>query len=215
VSIPVIAVCNIKEPSIAEELLAEGVCDLVGVGRALLADSDWCKKAFSGREDEIRKCIGCSLLVDPDGARSERALWRSRGSNALCGHPFGAAPGSRNSSSSPRSAKNAIRNATTNWDRRGRSARMRRAVRMPYSSMCRNFFKPKSIAWSGRDGTVPCGREDSRNMSAITGRPAATDSPPVTLTALVLVAICARLEVTAPCAPCTGLTNEPENAPEA
>jgi 2,4-dienoyl-CoA reductase-like NADH-dependent reductase (Old Yellow Enzyme family)/thioredoxin reductase len=59
VSIPVIAVCNIKEPSIAEELLAEGVCDLVGVGRALLADADWCKKAFSGREDEIRKCIGC------------------------------------------------------------------------------------------------------------------------------------------------------------
>ena len=59
VSIPVIAVCNIKEPSIGEELLAEGVCDLVGVGRALLADADWCKKAFSGREDEIRKCIGC------------------------------------------------------------------------------------------------------------------------------------------------------------
>jgi NADPH-dependent 2,4-dienoyl-CoA reductase/sulfur reductase-like enzyme len=59
VRIPVIAVCNIKEPSIAEELLAKGICDLVGVGRALLADADWCKKAFSGREDEIRKCIGC------------------------------------------------------------------------------------------------------------------------------------------------------------
>lgn len=59
VSIPVIAVCNIKEPSVAESLLQEGVCDLAGIGRALLADPDWCKKAFTGRENEIRKCIGC------------------------------------------------------------------------------------------------------------------------------------------------------------
>lgn len=59
VSIPVISVCNIKEPQAAEKLLAEGVCDLVGLGRALLADPDWIRKAFSGREDEIRPCIGC------------------------------------------------------------------------------------------------------------------------------------------------------------
>lgn len=59
VSIPVIAVNNIKEPSVAESLLEEGICDFAGVGRALLADPDWPVKAFSGREDEIRRCIGC------------------------------------------------------------------------------------------------------------------------------------------------------------
>ncbi|MEA5013863.1 MAG: FAD-dependent oxidoreductase [Candidatus Limiplasma sp.] len=59
VSIPVIAVCNVKEPKIAEELLAEGVCDLVGVGRGHLADPQWCNKAFEGRQEEIRRCIGC------------------------------------------------------------------------------------------------------------------------------------------------------------
>jgi 2,4-dienoyl-CoA reductase-like NADH-dependent reductase (Old Yellow Enzyme family)/NADPH-dependent 2,4-dienoyl-CoA reductase/sulfur reductase-like enzyme len=59
VSIPVISVCNIKEPAVAEELLAEGVCDFVGVGRGHLADPEWCNKAFSGRAEEIRKCIGC------------------------------------------------------------------------------------------------------------------------------------------------------------
>ena len=59
VSVPVIAVCNIKEPQVAEELLQAGSCDFVGVGRAQLADAEWCRKAFSGREDEIRKCIGC------------------------------------------------------------------------------------------------------------------------------------------------------------
>ncbi len=59
VKIPVIAVCNIKEPAVAERLLEEGCCDFVGVSRGHLADPLWCKKAFSGREAEIRKCIGC------------------------------------------------------------------------------------------------------------------------------------------------------------
>lgn len=59
VKVPVISVSNIKRPDVAEALLREGVCDFVGVGRAQLADPDWCEKAFSGRSDEIRKCIGC------------------------------------------------------------------------------------------------------------------------------------------------------------
>ena len=59
VSVPVIAVCNIKEPNTAESLLQRGVCDFVGVGRGHLADPRWCAKAFAGRADEIRKCIGC------------------------------------------------------------------------------------------------------------------------------------------------------------
>ncbi|MCL2704561.1 MAG: NAD(P)/FAD-dependent oxidoreductase [Defluviitaleaceae bacterium] len=59
VKIPVIAVCNIKEPEAGEQLLNEGVCDLVGVGRGHMADPEWCNKSFGGRENEIRLCIGC------------------------------------------------------------------------------------------------------------------------------------------------------------
>lgn len=59
VKIPVIAVCNIKEPAVAEQLVEEGCCDFVGVARGHLADPQWCNKTFSGREEEIRKCIGC------------------------------------------------------------------------------------------------------------------------------------------------------------
>ena len=59
VKIPVIAVCNIKEPETGELLLQEGVCDLVGVGRGHLADPEWCNKTFGGRRNEIRLCIGC------------------------------------------------------------------------------------------------------------------------------------------------------------
>jgi len=59
VSIPVIAVSNIKDPSVAEALLEEGVCDFAGVGRGLLADPEWAAKTFSGGESVIRRCIGC------------------------------------------------------------------------------------------------------------------------------------------------------------
>ena len=64
VTIPILSVSNIKEPGPAEALLQEGVCDLVGLGRALLADPDWPSKVFSGRESEIRTCIGCLCCFD-------------------------------------------------------------------------------------------------------------------------------------------------------
>jgi 2,4-dienoyl-CoA reductase-like NADH-dependent reductase (Old Yellow Enzyme family)/thioredoxin reductase len=58
VNIPVIAVANIKEPDVAEAILEEGSCDLVGVARGHLADPEWCNKAKIGKADTIRKCIG-------------------------------------------------------------------------------------------------------------------------------------------------------------
>ena len=64
VSIPVIAVANIKEPEVAEAILAEGCCDLVGVARGHLADPEWCNKAKAGKAETIRKCIGCLVCFD-------------------------------------------------------------------------------------------------------------------------------------------------------
>ena len=59
VSIPVMATCNIKDPALAEDLLSEGVCDFVCLGRSLIADPYFMKKAAAGRPDLIRKCMGC------------------------------------------------------------------------------------------------------------------------------------------------------------
>lgn len=59
VNIPIIAVNNIKMPQEAEELLQKNVSDFIGMGRGLIADSDWVKKAFEGRENEIVRCISC------------------------------------------------------------------------------------------------------------------------------------------------------------
>ena len=59
VSIPVIAVDNIKHPAVAEQLLEEGSCDFVGIARGFLADPDWGVKAENGQDNLIRKCLGC------------------------------------------------------------------------------------------------------------------------------------------------------------
>lgn len=46
VSIPVILTGGITEPQMAEQLLASGKADLIGVGRAILKDSQWAKHAI-------------------------------------------------------------------------------------------------------------------------------------------------------------------------
>ena len=59
VKVPVIAVNTIKHPQTAEKFLAEGVSDFVGMSRMQLADPEVVKKTMAGREDLIRKCLGC------------------------------------------------------------------------------------------------------------------------------------------------------------
>lgn len=59
VSVPVIATNTIKTAAFAEQLLEEGVSDFVGVGRGNIADPEFVRKAFEGRENEVRQCIGC------------------------------------------------------------------------------------------------------------------------------------------------------------
>lgn len=59
VDIKVGVVGAILNPDDAEELIASGAADLVALGRALIADPDWPRKAQEGREDEIVPCIRC------------------------------------------------------------------------------------------------------------------------------------------------------------
>ncbi|MEM0161210.1 MAG: FAD-dependent oxidoreductase [Thermoplasmata archaeon] len=63
IKIPVIAVGMIRNPAFAEEILNSNKADLVALGRTLIADPDWPIKAESGRDNEIRRCIGCSECI--------------------------------------------------------------------------------------------------------------------------------------------------------
>jgi 2,4-dienoyl-CoA reductase-like NADH-dependent reductase (Old Yellow Enzyme family) len=58
VDVPVIAAGRIRFPHLAEEALAGGRADFIGLGRAQLVDPDWANKAREGRAAEIRPCIG-------------------------------------------------------------------------------------------------------------------------------------------------------------
>lgn len=60
VNIPVAAIGRIIEPVRAAKVIEEGKADLVALGRALLSDPEWPKKALEGRFDDIRECIGCN-----------------------------------------------------------------------------------------------------------------------------------------------------------
>lgn len=59
VNVPVIASNRITDPQTAERILAEGMADMVALGRVLIADPDWPRKAKEGRPEEIRPCVGC------------------------------------------------------------------------------------------------------------------------------------------------------------
>ena len=57
--IPVIGVGDIKRPEDADRLIADGLVDLVAVGKGILADPAWARKALDGNSEEINYCIGC------------------------------------------------------------------------------------------------------------------------------------------------------------
>ena len=59
VEVPVVAVGKLGYPDLAERALREDKCDMVMLGRPLLADPDWCNKAYAGKVRDITPCIGC------------------------------------------------------------------------------------------------------------------------------------------------------------
>ncbi|MEW6066406.1 MAG: tRNA-dihydrouridine synthase [Bacillota bacterium] len=58
VTIPVIAVGKLNNPEVAERALAERDCDLVALGRSLIADPNWPNKVQSG--DTPDQCLYCN-----------------------------------------------------------------------------------------------------------------------------------------------------------
>jgi len=63
VNVPVITVGVVREPWFAEKILEEGKADFVALGRALIADPEWPRKALEGNEKAIRRCISCNECV--------------------------------------------------------------------------------------------------------------------------------------------------------
>jgi 2,4-dienoyl-CoA reductase-like NADH-dependent reductase (Old Yellow Enzyme family)/thioredoxin reductase len=62
-NIPILFCGRVNDPGIAEQLLKEECCDLVGMTRAGIADPEFGNKAREGRLSEIRRCIGCNRCI--------------------------------------------------------------------------------------------------------------------------------------------------------
>jgi 2,4-dienoyl-CoA reductase (NADPH2) len=60
VSIPVITSNRINTPEVAEDLLAQGMADMVSMARPWLADENFIAKAAAGRARDIAPCIACN-----------------------------------------------------------------------------------------------------------------------------------------------------------
>ncbi|HZM43758.1 MAG TPA: NAD(P)-binding protein [Burkholderiales bacterium] len=62
--VPLVALGRIAEPAEAEQIIASGEAELIGLGRAILSDAAWPLKARQGRESEIRQCVWCNICWD-------------------------------------------------------------------------------------------------------------------------------------------------------
>ena len=60
VDVPVIASNRLGDPLMAAQVLANGVADLIAMGRPLIADPELPRKAAAGDVDGIRPCIACN-----------------------------------------------------------------------------------------------------------------------------------------------------------
>ncbi len=85
VSVPVMVCNRMGEPHVAEQALALGRADLVGMGRPMLADPDFARKAMEDRDAQIRPCVACNqgCLANTFFDRPIKCLV-----NGLCGREY-------------------------------------------------------------------------------------------------------------------------------
>lgn len=76
-STPVVAVGKIGTLALAEQVLARGQGDMIGMARALLADPDLPKKWRMGREDKVVRCVYGNVCkaLDENFRRVDCTLW--------------------------------------------------------------------------------------------------------------------------------------------
>ena len=69
-SVPVLSVISrVTSVADAERLIADGVADMVGAARGLIAEPELVKNAREGREHESRTCIACNWCVEWEWSR--------------------------------------------------------------------------------------------------------------------------------------------------
>ncbi|MEV7972520.1 FAD-dependent oxidoreductase [Cellulomonas sp. NPDC089187] len=71
---PTIVSGNVRDPQVAERIVAEGDSDLVAMGRGLIADPWWVRKVATGCADRILDCISCNIGCADHRIRLDRPI---------------------------------------------------------------------------------------------------------------------------------------------
>ena len=61
-AVPVVAAGRILSLEMANAIVRDGMADMVGIGRALIADPQWITKAQNRNEADITPCLGCNAM---------------------------------------------------------------------------------------------------------------------------------------------------------
>jgi 2-enoate reductase len=87
VNVPVLCAGRMDDPAAASKAIGESACDIIGLGRPLLADPEYVNKLRTGRQEDIRPCLSChegcmgrihsyvalNCAVNPQAARERAA----------------------------------------------------------------------------------------------------------------------------------------------
>jgi dimethylglycine catabolism A len=92
--VPVAVAGKLDDPRDAERVIADGMVDIVGIARGLLADPDWPVKVRKGEVDRIVQCDYCNVCKALDGTHRmvNCALWPQGANQAPEDDPTVAAP---------------------------------------------------------------------------------------------------------------------------
>lgn len=63
IALPVVYTGKVNSPEVAEDILARGHADVVGLARAIIADGELIAKAERGEPEQVRPCIGCNECI--------------------------------------------------------------------------------------------------------------------------------------------------------
>lgn len=67
---PVACVGALDDPAQCEEIIASGQADIIEIARGLIADPDFPKKAYAGRDKEITPCLRCFVCLGSNTQRN-------------------------------------------------------------------------------------------------------------------------------------------------
>jgi 2,4-dienoyl-CoA reductase-like NADH-dependent reductase (Old Yellow Enzyme family) len=87
VSVPVIAVGRLGDPTIAERAVTQGKTDFIALGRTLIAEPQWVEKVRRG--EPIRRCLSCNTCINEmrGGARIGCVVNGAAGRETLFAEP--------------------------------------------------------------------------------------------------------------------------------